>query len=61
LWDGPRYILKMSNVKTENQCAKHAFKLIYSFVMGNENKLSGSWRIYKCSSCRELKLLSNKN
>ena len=56
-----RYTLKMSNVKTKNQCVKHAFKLIYSFVMGNENKLGGSGRIFKCSSCRELKLITNKN
>jgi hypothetical protein len=50
-------------VKVMNTCIKskeHSFKQIYSFIMGNETKLDGSWRIYKCDSCKELKLITNE-
>lgn len=51
----------MVNVNLESQCANPDYKLIYSFVVGNENSLGGSWRIYKCSSCEELKLVTNED
>lgn len=36
---------------------KHDFKEIFNFFSGSHTTLSGFFKIYKCSHCKELKFI----
>lgn len=50
-----------TKVTAKGTCAKnkeHDYKEIYSFLIGDEYSLNNFWRIYRCTICRNLKLLT---